>query len=204
MNGNTDMHLLVTDTLNKKGRGVNQKTSQYLVWPPFTSCSVTHLLISLLIVACGMLSHSSSMAVRSCWILAGTGTQYTLIQSIANMLNGWQVWWVCKPWKNWGFFSFKELYTDPCDMGLCIIMLKHEVMAADEWHDNGPQDFVTCVQISIDKMQLCSLSVAYVCPYHNPTATMGHSPILWRRYQLLGVECTQSSVSSAVLQHNIL
>ena len=24
-------------------------------------------------------------------------------------------------------------------------------------------------------MQLCSLSVAYACPYHNPTATMGHS-----------------------------
>ena len=25
-------------------------------------------------VDCGMLSHSTSMAVRSCWILAGTGT----------------------------------------------------------------------------------------------------------------------------------
>jgi hypothetical protein len=24
-------------------------------------------------------------------------------------------------------------------------------------------------------MQLCSLSGAYACPYHNPTATMGHS-----------------------------
>ena len=24
-------------------------------------------------------------------------------------------------------------------------------------------------------MQLCSWSVAYSCPYHNPTATMGHS-----------------------------
>ena len=29
MTGDTDMHLLVTDTL--KGRGVDQKTSQYLV-----------------------------------------------------------------------------------------------------------------------------------------------------------------------------
>ena len=52
-------------------------------------------------------------------------------------------------------------------------MLKHEVMAADEWHNNGPQDLVTI--IAIDKMQLCSLSVAYACPYRNPTATMGHS-----------------------------
>ena len=57
-------------------------------------------------------------------------------------------------------------------------MLKHEVMAEDQWHDNGPQDLITvslCIQIAIDKMQLCSLSIAYACPYYNPTATMGHS-----------------------------
>jgi hypothetical protein len=65
-------------------------------------------------------------------------------------------------------------------MGLCIIMLKHEVMVEDEWHDNGLQDLVTvslCIQIGINKMQLCSLCVASAClpacPYHNPT--MGHS-----------------------------
>ena len=67
--------LLVTDTC-KKGRGVDQKTSQYLVWPPFALCSTTHLLhielIRLFIVASGMLSHSSSMAVRNCWILEHT------------------------------------------------------------------------------------------------------------------------------------
>jgi hypothetical protein len=48
-------------------------------------------------------------------------------------------------------------------MGLWIIMLKHEMMAADEWHDNGPQDLFTvslCIQIAIDKMQLHSMSVA--------------------------------------------
>ena len=57
-------------------------------------------------------------------------------------------------------------------------MLKHEMMAADEWHDNGPQDLVTvslCIQIAIDKITLYLLSVAYACPYHNPTATVGHS-----------------------------
>jgi hypothetical protein len=57
-------------------------------------------------------------------------------------------------------------------------MLKHEVMAADEWHNNGPQDLVTVslrIQIAIDKVQLCSLSVAYACPYHNSTITMGRS-----------------------------
>ncbi len=53
---------------------------------------------------------------------------YTPIQSIPNMLNGWHVRWVCWPWKNWDVFSFQELCTDPCNMGLCFIMLQHEVM----------------------------------------------------------------------------
>ncbi|KAJ8394964.1 hypothetical protein AAFF_G00040870 [Aldrovandia affinis] len=62
-------------------------------------------------------------------------------------------------------------------MGPCIV-LKHEAMAADEWHGNGPQDLVTlslCIQIAIDKMRLCLLSMGYACPYQDPTTTMGHS-----------------------------
>ena len=43
MTGNTNVHLSVTNNF-KKGRGVDQKTSQYLIWPPFASCSETHLL----------------------------------------------------------------------------------------------------------------------------------------------------------------
>ena len=62
MSKNTDMHLLVTDTF-KKGRGLDQKASHYLVWPLFALYSVTHLLrielIRLLIVACGILSHGN-------------------------------------------------------------------------------------------------------------------------------------------------
>ncbi len=57
-------------------------------------------------------------------------------------------------------------------------MLQHEVMVVDEWHNNGPQDLITvslCIQNAINKMHLCSLSITYTCPYHNPTATMGHS-----------------------------
>ena len=44
------------------------------------------------------------------------------------------------------FSAFQELCTDPCDMGPCITMLKCEAMAAEDWHDNGPQDPVlpTC------------------------------------------------------------
>ena len=78
--------------------------------------------------------------------------------------------------KIWDMFSIQELCGDPCDMGPCIIILKHEVIVADEWHDNGPHDLVTvslCIQMAINKMQLCSLSVASTCPYH--TATLGHS-----------------------------
>ncbi len=103
---------------------------------------------------------------------------FTPIQSIPNMLNGWRVRWVCWPFKNWDVFSFQELCTDPCNIGPCIIMLQHEVMVMDEWHNNVPQDLVTvslCIQNAINKMHLCSLSITYACPYHNPTATMGHS-----------------------------
>ncbi len=103
---------------------------------------------------------------------------YMPIQSIPNMLNGWHVRWVCWPCKNWDVFSFQELFTDHCNMGQCIIMLLHEVMVVDEWHNNGPQDLVTvslCIQNAINKMHLCSLSITYTCPYHNPTATIGQS-----------------------------
>ncbi len=57
-------------------------------------------------------------------------------------------------------------------------MLQHKVMVVDEWHNNGPHGLVTvslCIQNAINKMHLCSLSITYACPYHNPTATMGHS-----------------------------
>ncbi len=70
------------------GGGGDPKTSQYLVWPPFASHSATHLLcielIRLLIVACAMLVHSSSMAVWSCWILAGTETLCRIRRSRAS------------------------------------------------------------------------------------------------------------------------
>ena len=102
---------------------------------------------------------------------------YTSIQSIPNMFQ-WATYFVSmQAMEELGHFQLPGfVFTDPCNMGPCIIMLKHEVMVADEWHDNGPQDFGTvslCIQIDIDKMQLCLLSIAYVCAYHNPT--MGHS-----------------------------
>jgi hypothetical protein len=59
-------------------------------------------------------------------------------------------------------------------MGPCIITLKHEAMAAGEWYDNGPW-YLCAFKLPFDQMQLCWLSVAYACPFHNPTTTMGHS-----------------------------
>jgi hypothetical protein len=35
------------------------------------------------------------------------------------------------------------LFTDPCDMGPCIIKLKHEVMVSGERHDNWPPVLIT-------------------------------------------------------------
>ena len=63
MIGNTDMHLLITDTFKK--RWIRKPVS---IWCDHHLChAARHLLhielIRLLIVACGMLSHSSSMAV---------------------------------------------------------------------------------------------------------------------------------------------
>ena len=131
-----------------------------------------HLLLT---DTCGMLSHSFSMAVRSCWILAGTETRCWTLRSRASQTCslGDMSGEYAGHGNKWDIFSFQELSTEPCEMGPCIIMLKHEVMVADEWqtimglrissrylcafiimlkhevmvvdewHDNGSQDLIT-------------------------------------------------------------
>ena len=56
------------------------------------------------------------------------------------------------------------------------------VLVTDTLKRNGPHNrpryLITvflCIQIAIDKMQLCSLSIGYAFPYHNPTAIATHS-----------------------------
>jgi hypothetical protein len=54
-------------------------------------------------------------------------------------------------------------------------MVKQDLMAADEWHNSGPQDLITVslsIQIAIAKMQLCSLSVAYAIALPPPWGTL--------------------------------
>ena len=41
-----------------------------------------------------------------------------------------------------------------CVQWPCIIMLEHDVMVENEWHNNGPQDLVAvslCIQNAINK-----------------------------------------------------
>ena len=56
-------------------------------------------------------------------------------------------------------------------------MLKHEAMAADEWHDNGPQNLVTvslCIEIGLDKNAIVFEVPAHTISTHIHTATLGH------------------------------
>jgi hypothetical protein len=116
------------------------------------------------------------MAVQSYWILAGTGRPCRARRSRASQTCSMGDMSGEYAGQNWdmlmNIFSFQELCPDPCDMGHCIVMLKHEVMNGKKW-DSVSRHVSLCIQIAINKMQLCSLSVAYACPYHKPTTIWG-------------------------------
>ncbi len=165
------------------GPGGGPKTSQYLVWPPFASQSTTspsHRVDQ--VVDCG-LWNVGSLLFNGCAKLLDIGRNwntlsYTPIQSIQNMLNGWQCPVSMLAMQELGCFQLP---------GIVYRSLQHGAVHyhAATWGDGRgwmaqqwPQDLVTvslCIQNAINKMHLCSLSITYACPYHNPTATMGHS-----------------------------
>ncbi len=75
------------------------------------------------------------MAVRSCWILAGTGTVYAVVYADPEHPKHAQC--VTCPvsmlaMQELGCFQLPGIVSDPCNMGPCIIMLQHEVMVVDE------------------------------------------------------------------------
>ncbi len=95
------------------------------------------------------------------------------------MLNGWHVRWVCWPCKNWDLFSFQELCTDPLQHGAVHY---HAATWGDGRGWNG-----TTMGLRISSRYLCAFKMPSIkctrvrcplhrpAPYHNPTATMGHS-----------------------------
>ncbi len=133
--------------------------------------------VRLLIVACGMLVHSSSMAVRSCWILAGTGTRCHIRRSRASQ--------TCS------MADMSSEYAGHARTGMfsasrnCVQILATWGRALSccnmrwwSWINGttmGLRISSRCIQNAINKMHRCSLSITYACPYHNSTATMGHS-----------------------------
>ncbi len=104
---------------------------------------------------------------------------YTPIQSIPNMLNGWHVSGECAGHEWTGMFSAsRNCVQILATWGRALSCCNMRWWSWMKWHNNGPQDLVSvslCIQNAINKMHLCSLSITYTCPYHNPTATMGHS-----------------------------
>lgn len=86
----------------------------------------------LLIIACGMLVQSSSMAVQSCWMLPGSccrtcGAEQPEHPKYAERLNAVHA--------RTGVFFFSASRNleilDPCDTRLFITMLQNEAMVAD-------------------------------------------------------------------------
>ncbi len=150
------------------------KTSQYLVLPPFASCSATNLLrielIRLLIVDCGMMVHSSSMAVRSCWILAGTGTRCHIHQFKHSQ-------WVTCPVST---LAMQELGCFHLP-GIVYRSLQHGAVHyhAATWGDGRgwmAQQWASGPRHGICAFKMPSIKCPCVhCPYNTPAHTMGHS-----------------------------
>lgn len=88
---------------------------------PHTGGRLLHLeLVRLLIVPCGILLQSSSLAMQS-WTSAPTSTHICHFKAFQ----------VCKPCKNWNVFGFQILCTDPYNIRPCIIMVQYEPVAVD-------------------------------------------------------------------------
>ncbi len=125
-----------------------------------------------------MLVHSSSMAVWSCWILAGTGTRCRIRRSRASQtcsmgdLSSEYAGHARTVMFSASRNCVQILATYICT--LCIIMLQHDGRGwmAQQWA-SGSRHGISVHANAINKMHLCSFSITYACPYHNPP------PPLW-------------------------
>lgn len=123
--------------------------------------------------------------IFNCWISAGTGTRCHICRSRASHM--------CSRMDRDGF-SFQKLRTDSWNMGSCIVMLQHEVLVMNEWHNK--QDLVTVslrIQDAIQKRQLCLLSIKYAYPkphwHHGPVKSHHwHQQTHMRSYTICPVQ----------------
>ncbi|KAJ8359035.1 hypothetical protein SKAU_G00155600 [Synaphobranchus kaupii] len=86
----------------------------------------------------------------------------------------------CDSWprEDWDVFSFQKLCADPGNMRPSIVLLERDVMEAHKWHNDRSQYLVAvscCIQVAVDEVQPCTMSIGNACPHHNPTTTKGHS-----------------------------
>ncbi len=80
------------------------------------------------------------MSVWSCWILAGTGTRCRIRRSRASQTCSMgDVSGEYAGHARTGIFSAsRNCVQILANMVPWVIMLQHEVMVVDEWHNNGP------------------------------------------------------------------
>ncbi len=133
-----------------------------------------------------MLVHSSSMAVWSCWILAGTGTRCRIRRSRASQtcsmgdLSGEYAGHARTVMFSASRNCVQILATYICT--LCIIMLQHDVVDECTTRASGSRHGISVHANAINKMHLCSFSITYACPYHNPHRHYGPlDPQCWHQ-----------------------
>ncbi len=124
-------------------------------------CNTSHSLV-----------HSSSMAVRSCWILAGTRCCIRRSRASQKCSMGDMSGEYAGHARTGMFSAFQELCTDRCKHGA----VHYQCCNMSWWSKmNG-----TTIGLRISSRYLCafkwpSMSITFACPYHNSTATMGYS-----------------------------
>ncbi len=121
------------------------------------------------VVDCGMLVHSSSMTVWTCWILAGTGTRCRIRRSRASQtcLMG-DMSGEYAGHARTGMFSASRNYLQI--LAIWGWALSCCNMRWWSWMNGTTMGLriLSCIQNAINIMHLCSLSITYACPYHNP------------------------------------
>ncbi len=133
-------------------------------------------------------SHRVDQVVDCCWILAGTGTRCRIRQSRASQ--------TCSMGDMSGEYAGHARTGMFSASRNCVQILATWGRALSccnmRWWSwmNGTSmglrissQYLCAFKMPSIKMHLCSLSITYACPYHNPTATMGHSldPQRWHQ-----------------------